>query len=109
MAYDEHLADRIRGNLAGHMGISERKMFGGLCFMLNGNMVCGVAKDDLMLRVGPAAYEETLALEGAREMDFTGKPLKGMVFVDAAFAAEDDDLAGWIARALQFAASLPPK
>ncbi|MCW9039597.1 MAG: TfoX/Sxy family protein [Rhodospirillales bacterium] len=109
MAYDENLADRLRDHLAGHMGISERRMFGGICFMLDGNMVCGVINEDLMLRVGPDAYESTLALDGARPMDFTGKSLKGFVYVDGAFVAEDTDLAEWVGRGLVFAAGLPPK
>ncbi|MCW8836780.1 MAG: TfoX/Sxy family protein [Rhodospirillales bacterium] len=109
MAYDENLADRLRDHLAGHMGISERRMFGGICFMLDGNMVCGVINEDLMLRVGPDTYESTLALDGARPMDFTGKSLKGFVYVDGAFVAEDADLAEWVGRGLVFAAGLPPK
>ena len=109
MAYDETLADRIRAHVGGHAGIAEKKMFGGLALMLGGNMCVGVVKEDLMVRVGPDAYEEVLALPGARPMDFTGKPLRGFVFVDAETVAEDMALHDWIGRGLAFAASLPAK
>jgi len=90
-------------------GYEEKKMFGGLCFLVNGNMCCGVAKDTFMVRVGPEAYDEALALPHAREMDFTGKPLKGMVYVDSEGVSEDSELAAWVDRGLAFAGKLPPK
>ena len=109
MAFDEALAARVRHHLATQPGYSEKKMFGGLCFLINGNMCCGVEKERLMLRVGPDLHEETLAREGAHPMDFTGRPMKGMVYVDPAFAQTDPALAEWIDIALGFAESLPAK
>lgn len=109
MAYDEGLGHRIRAELAVQDGISERKMFGGLAFMVNGNMVCGVVGDELMVRVGPEQWDAALALPHARAMDFTGKPMRGMIYVDEAGIAEDADLAVWVGRGLAFATKLPPK
>lgn len=109
MAYNEELAVRIRASLEGQPALSERKMFGGVCFMVSGNMCCGVAKDDLMVRVGPQAYDEALALEGARPMDITGRPMKGFVLVGAVGTQGEDGLKRWLNRGLAFAKSLPPK
>ncbi len=109
MPYDEGLAERIRGVLGEAADVEERRMFGGLCFMVGGHMACGVNGDDLMVRVGPDAYAERLARDHAREMDFTGRPLKGMVYVAPEGVAEDDDLADWVAAGAGFARSLPPK
>jgi TfoX/Sxy family transcriptional regulator of competence genes len=110
MAVSELLADRVRTLLTGEPGLSERKMFGGLCFMINGNMACGITgKNDLMLRVGPKAYEAALAEPDARPMDFTGRPMKGMVFVDAEACADAETMAAWLERTLAFARSLPAK
>ena len=78
MPYDEALAERIRAVLKHRRGITEKKMFGGLTFLLHGNMFCGVADRELMVRVGPDAYEQALARWHTREMDFTGRPLKGV-------------------------------
>jgi len=109
MAYDDGLAQRIRDVLAEQPGITERKMFGGIAFMLNGNMACGPVNDELMVRVGPAAYADALAQPHAREMDFTGRPMKGMVFVAVEGIADDAALATWVARGVAFAGSLPAK
>lgn len=109
MPYDEGLAERIRTLFEDREDVTERKMFGGLCFMINGNMCCGVTKDDLMLRLGKEEAHAALKRPHARDMDFTGKPLKGFVYVDAEGYAEDDDLADWIGRAAAFAESLPAK
>ena len=109
MPYDETLAERLRRALASQDEVVERKMFGGLAFMVHGHMTCGVAKDTLMLRVGPEAYEEVLALDHARPMDFTGRPLKGMVYVDPEGYSNDEALTAWIGRALDFVLSMPPK
>ena len=109
MAYDEQLAERLRTALAGREGLSERRMFGGLGFMLNGNMCCGLTADALMVRVGPDRFPEALDQPHARPMDFTGRPMKGMVYVDPAGYATDDDLAAWVGRGVAFAATLPPK
>ncbi len=109
MAYDEELAERIRVVLIDRTDVSERKMFGGLSFMLRGNMCCGVEKTNLMVRVGPEAYDEALAQPGARLMDFTGRPMKGMVFVEPEGYESDDDLAAWVERGVEYALSLPAK
>jgi TfoX/Sxy family transcriptional regulator of competence genes len=109
MPYSETLAQRIRTVLADQPGRWERKMFGGVAFMLNGNMCCGVIKDDLMVRVGPGRHEEALALPHARPMDFTHRPMKGMVYVDPVGVVADAALAEWVQRGLEFALSLPPK
>ncbi len=108
MAYDEGLVERIRMVLADQDGVNEKKMFGGLSFMLRGNYVCGVA-DDLVVRVGPERHAAALAHPQTREMDFTGRPMKGWVYVNAPGIEEDDDLAYWVNLGLDFAASLPPK
>ena len=114
MAYDEGLAQRLREVLERHDGVVleslvEKKMFGGLAFMLQGNMCCGVSGDELMLRVGPAANEEALARPHARPMDFTGKPLKGFVYVEEEGFESDDDLSSWLDLSVRFALSLPAK
>ncbi len=109
MAFDEILANRIRRIVSGKKGISERKMFGSLAFLHNGHMACGVVKEELMVRVGPDAYEEALAHPHAREMDFTGRPLKGMIYVDCEGYRTDPGLEGWVERGLDFTGSLPPK
>ena len=109
MAYDEDLVERIRVVLADRPDVSERKMFGGLTFMLRGNMCCGVDKTNLLVRVGPDAYDEALALPGARLMDFTDRPMKGMVFVGPEGYESDDGLAAWVERGVEYALSLPAK
>lgn len=109
MPYDEGLADRIRVALAGEAGITERKMFGGLCFLHWGNMACGIADGKLMLRVGPKQHDEVLALPHTAPMDFTGRPIKGMVYVLPQGMHNDAALAAWVGRALQFSSSLPRK
>ncbi len=109
MAYDEGLAQRVREILEDQRGISEKKMFGGLAFLLRGNMCCGVVAGELMVRVGPDAYEDALTQRHAREMDFTGRPLKGMVYVSNRGIEDDKDLDGWVTRGVAFAGSLPAK
>lgn len=109
MAYDEALADRVRDALAPRADVSERKMFGGIAFMVGGNMAVGVLGDELMVRLEPAEAEQALAEPHTRPMDFTGKPMKGMLFVDSAGTEADSDLAGWVDAGADFAASLPPK
>ena len=109
MAYDERLAERVRNMLAVRPGYSERKMFGGLCFMLNGHMCCGIVGDELMVRLAPDQYEDALARPYARPMDFTGRPMRGMVYVGTGGIAGDAALAEWVERGAGFAASLPAK
>ena len=109
MAYDEGLAQRIREVLEDREDVSEKQMFGGAVFLLSGNMCCGVVGDELMVRVGPDGYPDALSQPYAREMDFTGRPMRGMVYVGVDGIAEDEDLAAWIERGISFAASLPAK
>ena len=104
------LADRLRAGLADRTDLTEKKMFGGLCFLLGGNMCCGITgQGQLMLRVGPDAYEAALTRPHAREMDFTGRAMRGMVYVDTAGIESDAQLRDWLALAVDFAGSLPPK
>lgn len=109
MAYDEGLAERVREILIERSDIVEKRMFGGLCFMVSDHMCCGILNDSLMARVGPQAYESCLKQQHAKEMDFTGKPMKGLVYVDADGIAEDSELKEWINRCLDFVLALPPK
>lgn len=109
MAYDERLAERIRGYFKRRKGVEEKRMFGGLCFMLNGHMCCGVEKDRLMVRVAPDRYETFLKKPHAREMDFTGKPLKGFLFLSEAGYRTASGLASWLDEAVDYAKSKPPK
>lgn len=106
MAYDEGLAERLAEILARRKGVTSKKMFGGLCYLLGGKMFVGIVKDTLMVRVGPAAYADALAQPRAREMDFTGKPMKGYVFVAPAGFDSERDLRAWVDRALAFVATL---
>ena len=109
MAFDEMLAERVRTVLKRRRGITERKMFGGLAFMVHGNMCCGVEKERLMARVGPEAYQDALGQKHTRPMDFTGRPLKGYVYVEPAGVRTDAALKKWVERTLAFARSLPKK
>lgn len=109
MSFDEGLVTRIRDLLEPRSDVVEKKMFGGLTFMVSGHMACGVAGEELMVRVGPDGYEDALAQPHAREMDFTGKALKGFVFVATEGFHSDDDLAAWVERGVRFVTSLPPK
>jgi TfoX/Sxy family transcriptional regulator of competence genes len=109
MAYDEELAQRARAALKGTKGLAERKMFGGLCFTINGNMVAGVVDNRLMLRVGPENHEATLKLKHAKPMDFTGRPMKGMVYVEPDGCKTPAAVKPWIKRALEFATTLSAK
>ena len=109
MAYDEHLADRVRDLLAAAPAVTEKKMFGGICFLVNGNMACGPVNDVLMVRVGPDAYEAALARPEASELDFTGRPMRGMVQIDVADLGDDELLSWWVDAGVDFALSLPAK
>ena len=109
MAFDEEVALRVRNAVAGHRGVVEKKMFGGLAFMLKGHMFCGVIGDELMVRVGPDAYEATLTQPHAREMDFTGKPLRGYVYVGRDGFRSRAALDAWVGRGAEFVLSLPLK
>jgi TfoX/Sxy family transcriptional regulator of competence genes len=109
MAYDENLAARVRKLLPSGAGVSEKKMFGGLCFLLHGNMCCGILKDDLVLRVEPKRAEALLKKPHTRPMDFTGRVLKGFVYVEPGGFSTQTDLNRWVSIALAFARSLPKK
>lgn len=108
MAYDAHLAQRIRQALASRDDVVEKKMFGGIAFMVGDRMTVGVINDDLMVRVGPEAHDDALAQPHARPMDFSGRVSRGFVYVSPAGVASDDELATWIDRGLRFAATAEP-
>jgi TfoX/Sxy family transcriptional regulator of competence genes len=108
VAFDEALADRVREILDARPELSERRMFGGIAFMLAGNMCCGVIGEDLMVRLGEDS-EAALAEPHTRPMDFTGKPMKTAIYVDPKGTSSDADLAKWVEAGADFAASLPPK
>jgi TfoX/Sxy family transcriptional regulator of competence genes len=107
MSYDEKLADRIRRALGPREDVEERKMFGGLAFLRGGRMFCGIAKDDLMVRVGPDGYEDALRKPHVRPMDFTGRPMKGYVYVALPGRRTDAALRAWINLSASFVATLP--
>lgn len=109
MPYDEKLAERVRAVFQSESGCTEKKMFGGICFMVGGNMAVGVTGTDLMVRPGPINFEAALELPHARPMDFTGRPMKGFVFVEADGLTTDTGLAAWVERGAAFARSLPTK
>jgi TfoX/Sxy family transcriptional regulator of competence genes len=109
MAYDEGLAERLRDIFNEHPGVSEKKMFGGLAIMLHGNMCVGILGETLMARVGPNCYEEALRRPHARPMDFTGKPMRGYVFVAPEGFEEDTELATWVELCVAFVNTLASK
>lgn len=108
MAYDEHLAQRIRELTSDRAAITEKKMFGGVCFFLNGNMLCGVEVGRYMFRVGKAQEAEALQQPGASPMDLTGRPMGGFVHVTEG-ACQGSALQDWLALAERFVGSLPDK
>lgn len=109
MAYDEGLAERIRLHLGADPDVAEKHMFGGVAFLLRGNMAVGVIGDDLLVRVGPDATDAAPARPGARPFDMTGRPMRGWVVVDSSAVTEDETLGAWIDEGYAFAAGLPPK
>ena len=109
MAFDEKLAERVRAVLDAEPRVEEKKMFGGLCFMVRGHMSVGIVDDELMVRVGGDAYDEALKKPHAREMDFTGKPLRGMVYVAKPGIKTKRQLESWVERGAAFARSQPIK
>ena len=109
MAFDDSLAGGIRDVLAHKLDIIEKKMFGGLGFLLNGNMLVGVWKDALIVRVGPDAYEDALREPHVKEFDITGKPMKGWVQVKQVGVAEEAHLKDWIEKANKFVGKLSGK
>jgi hypothetical protein len=108
MAYDLALADRIRRAVAGRAGVTEKAMFGGLAFLLDGKTFCGIVKQDLMVRVGPDRYEESLRRPHARPMDFTGRPLKGYVYIGPEGCRTLSMVRGWTDKGAAFVATLAP-
>ena len=109
MAFSEELAERIRRRLARRKGIEEKKMFGGIGFLLNGNLLVGVWKDSLIARLGPEQGEEALPEPHVKEFDITGRPMKGWVLVEPEGVTSDDQLKGWLQRAVKFVGKLPAK
>lgn len=109
MAYDSGLAERISFLLREKQNVTEKKMFGGLAFMVSGHMCCGIVGANLMARVGADQYAKALQRPFAKEMDFTGRPMKGMVFVEPDGFESDTNLQSWINLCLNFVNTLPPK
>ena len=108
MAYDEKLAERVRGVIGPRPDITERKMFGGLAFLLDGKMFCGVSGDELMVRVGPERHQEALDRKNVRPMDFTGRPMKGYVFVEPTGCRTGKAVQPWVEQSMAFVAALDP-
>jgi TfoX/Sxy family transcriptional regulator of competence genes len=109
MAYDERLAARVGKILAGQKAVGERKMFGGICFTLRGNMCCGVLNDDLILRIPPDDNDKALKEPHVRPFDFTGRPMKGYIYVAAAGLKTEPVLKRWLKVSIYHALTLPPK
>ena len=109
MAYDENLFQRMTEVLKKAKGVEPKKMFGGICFMHRGNMLCGIDGNRLMVRVGPDQHEHALSLKHAKVMDITGKPMKGFIFVEQIGYRSNRDLEKWINLGLNFTSTLPPK
>ena len=109
MAYDEGLAERIRSVLEGRPRVTEKKMFGGVGFLLSGNMLVGVWQDSLIVRLGPQGADEALAQPHVREFDITGRAMKGWVMVEPDGMEIDGQLADWVQRAIAFVSTLPMK
>jgi TfoX/Sxy family transcriptional regulator of competence genes len=106
--YDESLADRVRLCLSSTSAFTERRMFGGLAFLIGGNMACGIVRDELMVRTGAANHEAALARPHARPKEFTGRPMRGMVFV-AREGLDHSGLVDWVELGATYAAGLPEK
>ncbi len=109
MPHDERLAERVRKALLGTRGLRERRMFGGVAFLLRGNMCCGVARDLLVLRLGPEGAEAGLQRAHTRPMDFTGRPMRGMLYVEPEGIRTAASLRQWLGQAVQFAMGLPER
>jgi TfoX-like protein len=109
MAYEEAFAGRIRNTLGKRKGLVERKMFGGIAFLLNGNMCCGIHQNELIIRIDPEATDATLAQPHTRRFDLTGRPMDGWILVAPKGIATDAQLGKWVAVAVKYAGALPPK
>ena len=109
MAFSEELAERIRQQLAWRKGVEEKKMFGAVGFLLNGNLLVGVCKESLIVRLGPEEGDEALKEPHVSEFDITGRSMKGWVLVAPEDVEADDQLSGWVQRAVKFVGKLPAK
>jgi TfoX/Sxy family transcriptional regulator of competence genes len=109
MAYNEALAARIESRIANIEGLEAKKMFGGIGYMIHGNMALAVHTQNMIVRVGAEQYEALLAEPVAKKFDITGKVMKGWIMVDVAGLESDDELKFWIKKGVDFASSLPPK
>lgn len=109
MAFDEALAERIRQRLLRRKNVEEKKMFGGVGFLLNGNLLVGVWKDSLIVRLGPEVGDEALLEPHVKAFDITGKPMKNWILVEPKGVEDDDQLKDWIQRAAKFVGKLPRK
>lgn len=109
MGYDQQTAERVRRTLTGRPGVVEKRMVGGLSFMVDGHMCCGVTSTALMVRIGSDAYERELARPYVRPMEFAGRPLAGYVCVDPEGFPTDAALATWVQRGIDFVSTLPAK
>lgn len=109
MAYSEELAQRMRDAMIVAPDLVEKKMFGGIGFMVYGNMACGVNKDDMIVRVGPDAYQDALDHPDTKPFDMTGRPMTGWVVVKKDGYQSEKDLVAWIQKGVNFALTLPPK
>jgi TfoX/Sxy family transcriptional regulator of competence genes len=109
MAYDESIAAKVRTLIADEAGLTEKKMFGGIAFMIGGNMACGVNKEDLIVRIDPGEHQAALTEAGVRPFDFTARPMKGWLSVGPDGYADDRDLVRWVERGVTYARSLPAK
>jgi hypothetical protein len=109
MAYDQRIADEIRTAIGAHPGLTEREMFGGIVFMINGNMALGLSGDELMVRVGKEAHDDATSRPGARTFDMGARPMRGWVGVSREGFSTEEDLASWVEWGVSFAESFPPK
>ena len=109
MAYDKDLARRVQNCLNGLVDFTEKKMFGGVCFLIRGNMACGILKRDLIVRVGAQHYDAALERPNTRKFDFSGRPLRGWVLVSFENHLSDRELSDWVEEGVNFTKSLPPK
>lgn len=109
MAYNEKLAERMRAYLKSKRGVVEKRMFGGIGFLVNGNMACGVNKQDMIVRLSDEEFEKALKQPGVRVFDMTGRPMKGWLMVSSEGYTSDKALEGWIEKGIAFAKSLPAK
>lgn len=109
MAYSNDLAERVRSQIGDHPALDEREMFGGIAFLIAGNMAVGVSGEELMVRVGKDSHDEAVSLPGARTFDMGARPMRGWVNVSEEGFATEEDFAGWVSRGVAYAESLPAK